>query len=72
MTPDKIVAAKVAVKSVAASTHGLNEIFSMTPEKLETLGKGLIASLYGLGGVFAVLILFYIITKIMMANPKEN
>lgn len=34
---------------------------------MNTFNLGLIATLYGLGGVFAVLILFYIVTKIMMA-----
>ena len=33
---------------------------------IELIEKGLLASVYGLGGVFTVLILFYFITKIMM------
>jgi Na+-transporting methylmalonyl-CoA/oxaloacetate decarboxylase gamma subunit len=39
---------------------------------MNTFELGLIASAYGLGGVFAVLILFYIITKVMMAFTKEK
>lgn len=36
----------------------------------ETFQLGLLASVYGLSGVFAVLILFYIITKLMMKFVK--
>lgn len=43
-----------------------------------TLYLGLIASLYGIGGVFSVLILFYLVTKLLMfiftrkAKVKES
>lgn len=33
--------------------------------------SGLLVSLYGLGGVFAVLILFYFVTKLMVAFSKK-
>jgi Na+-transporting methylmalonyl-CoA/oxaloacetate decarboxylase gamma subunit len=39
---------------------------------MNTFDLGLIASLYGLSGVFAVLILFYILTKLMIAFIKEK
>lgn len=32
----------------------------------ETLNLGLMATVYGMAGVFAVLVLFYILTKVMM------
>ncbi len=35
-----------------------------------TFQLGLIATVYGLSGVFAVLILFYILTKLMMKFIK--
>jgi len=39
---------------------------------METFRLGIMASIYGLGGVFAVLILFYILTRIMflLFKPK--
>jgi Na+-transporting methylmalonyl-CoA/oxaloacetate decarboxylase gamma subunit len=38
---------------------------------IETLYLGLEVTLYGLGGVFAVLILFYVITKTMVAIANK-
>lgn len=32
----------------------------------ERIAQGLEATLYGMGGVFAVLILFYLITKVLL------
>lgn len=40
----------------------MNELIDM--DKL--IGQGLEATLYGMGGVFAVLILFYFITKLLL------
>lgn len=37
----------------------------------ETLKLGLIATVYGMAGVFAVLILFYLLTKVMMSLFKR-
>lgn len=39
---------------------------------MELIGKGLEVTAFGLGGVFAVLILFYIATKIMLAFSKKS
>jgi Na+-transporting methylmalonyl-CoA/oxaloacetate decarboxylase gamma subunit len=43
---------------------------------MQLMGQGLEVSVFGLGGVFAVLILFYIATKIMLIisrrQPKKS
>ena len=39
---------------------------------MQLMGQGLEVSVFGLGGVFAVLILFYIATKIMLAISKRS
>ena len=39
---------------------------------MELMGKGLEVMIFGLGGVFAVLILFYAATSIMLAIAKKS
>ncbi len=39
---------------------------------MELIGAGLQVTAFGLGGVFAVLILFYIATKIMLAFARKS
>lgn len=39
---------------------------------MELMGKGFEVMVFGLGGVFAVLILFYAATKIMLAAAKTG
>lgn len=39
---------------------------------LQVMGQGLEVMVFGLGGVFAVLILFYLATKIMLGIAKKT
>ena len=39
---------------------------------MQLIGAGLEVTAFGLGGVFAVLILFYIATKIMLAFARKS
>ena len=39
---------------------------------IQLIGAGLEVSAFGLGGVFAVLILFYIATKIMLSIARKQ
>ena len=39
---------------------------------MQLMGQGLEVSVFGLGGVFAVLILFYIATKIMLTISRRQ
>lgn len=39
---------------------------------LQVMGQGLEVMVFGLGGVFAVLILFYVATKIMLGIAKKT
>lgn len=39
---------------------------------MQLLGAGLEVTIFGLGGVFAVLILFYCATKIMLAFSRKS
>ena len=39
---------------------------------MQLIGAGLEVTAFGLGGVFAVLILFYCATKIMLAFAKKS
>ena len=39
---------------------------------MEVMGQGFEVMVFGLGGVFAVLILFYIATKIMLGIAKKT
>lgn len=39
---------------------------------MQLIGAGLEVSAFGLGGVFAVLILFYVATKVMLGFAKKS
>ncbi len=39
---------------------------------MQLIGAGLEVTAFGLGGVFAVLILFYVATKIMLSMAKKS
>ncbi len=39
---------------------------------MQLMGAGLEVTVFGLGGVFAVLILFYIATKIMLSFSRKS
>jgi Oxaloacetate decarboxylase, gamma chain. len=38
---------------------------------MHLMGQGLEVTVFGLGGVFAVLVLFYVATKIMLSAAKK-